>query len=380
MSTPRDSLSLRRSTLWLVLAVAGAVTALISARPWWSSSAPAPAVSVASVTPAPAEVRQRAWQTIQPRLDASDRSAQTQIDRSLAIVNEFFAERSQNSRAFGEEVLALRGKWQFIHSRLPYADKDAHYKFLAQRFEKTIFSPEELRAVIEEAVTAHLAGVEGIENRLLVDIRADLADDASIQALPTIRSDASLQEDFRQLATQVARQVSNDLGVDVLRETGALVTFTVAEVIARRVAVAVAARLGMSAGILSAGAGSSVATLGMGLVACIAVDLGVDWFMRLAGYDPPGQVAQKVQATLEHVRELVVEGDREAVDAYAALRESARQDTDPAVRLAAERAVRNIDRKGLVRGLRAELQGLDQARAEIRRETLRLLILEGCTK
>lgn len=380
MNMPRGSRSLRRSTLWLMLAVAGALTALISARPWGSSAGPAPAVSVALVTPPPAEIRQRAWQTIQPRLEASDLSAQAQIERSLAIVNEFFAQRSQNSRAFGEEVLALRGKWQFIHSRLPYADKDAHYKFLAQRFEKTIFSPEELRSVIEQAVTAHLAGVEGIENRLLVEIRADLADDSSSQALPTIRSDASLQEDFRQLATQVARQVSSDLGVDVLRETGALVTFKVAEVIARRVAVAVATRLGVSAGILSAGAGSSVTTLGVGLVACITVDLGVDWFMRLAGYDPPGQVAQKVQATLEHVRELVVEGDREAVDAYAALRESARQDTDPAVRSAAERAVRNIDRKGLVRGLRAELQGLDQARAEIRRETLRLLILEGRTK
>jgi hypothetical protein len=78
-------------------------------------------------------------------------------------------------------------------------------------------------------------------------------------------------------------------------------------------------RLGVSGGLLAAGAGSSWATFGIGLVAAIVIDIGIDWGMKLAGHDPAGEVASKVEGVLQKVKELLLDGEPQAVEAYKKL-------------------------------------------------------------
>jgi hypothetical protein len=99
-----------------------------------------------------------------------------------------------------------------------------------------------------------------------------------------------------------------------------IVAMEVAAKIAQRVAVAVGARLGASAGVFGTSISSGWATLGISILAAIVVDMSVDWFAKLAGYDPVGQVAEKVEETLGQVQSLLIDGDPEAMQYYMKLR------------------------------------------------------------
>jgi hypothetical protein len=357
--------------------------------PLWPVDCPRPAAPAHGERAAPAAltvqpvdlaaVRARAWEKILPRLAEADAAATAEIDHSLERLHRFFGERKAGTRAFADAVLSLRGKWRFVKARLPWTDDEGHFTFLRERFAQHVFRPDDLKVEMEASVARFASAVQGIENQLLVKVRADLSDSelrAVPDAVPALRGAVVFQQEYAGMLNRVVPVVAGDVNVGLAKE---LSTFLGAEVAARlssRVAVAVGTRLGISAGLLTAGAASGWATFGVGLVAAIVLDISIDWLMKLSGYDPAGEVAAKVNQTLDRVRLMIVRGDPEAHAAYKKLRDLEQRDPVASVRAECGQSADHIAASGNL-GLRFELERLNEVRAKLRREALRRLVLEG---
>jgi hypothetical protein len=323
-------------------------------------------------------LRRQAWDRIARRLPAADQASAGEIEQALRPIGEFFDERQPGVRGFAKATLSLRGKWAFIKSKLPTREAAEHLDYLDRKFSEHVFEPGELKKVIEQAVKDYFKSLDAIENKLLVESRAEIAelDTRAGEWLPFSAGDKLFAAEYRQMIDEIVTDVSRETKLTAGRETVSLIGGEVAAVIAMRVGVAVATKLGIDAGILGTGAASSWATLGLGLAAAIVVDLTVEWAMKVAGHDPVTAVASKVESTLDQVRTLIIDGDPEAFDDYHQLRRLAEIDSDERVRARCAEAVRVIEQSGRL-GLRHELWRVHHERARLREAALRRMVLDA---
>jgi hypothetical protein len=142
----------------------------------------------------------------------------------------------------------------------------------------------------------------------------------------------------------------------------------VAAAVTVRIVSAVAVHLGISGGILSTGAASGMATLGIGLAAGFVLDSPVDFILRQAGYDPAGQIAAKTAETLENIRFLLIEGDQWAHVRYQMIRQLQSDGW--------RQALESLNAEGVL-GLRHEINRLRKLRKSFRDAALKKLIGEG---
>lgn len=253
-------------------------------------------------------VRLAAWeQQVKPRLRQVEEQSKDDVRQSVEQVRAFFAERRQGACGFASDVLSLSGKWAYVKD---YYDAGSHNRFLEESFVRNIFGPDELRAVVESAVSSCISKFQGRENQLLVDIRADLCDGemASPDRLPALLDDVVFRQQYEAMLDQVMPIVSRDLGYTITKEMVAFVGSEIAAQIVTEIATAIAVRLGISGGILGTGAYSGAVTFGVGLVVGILVDMALDWAIRQAGYDPEGEIAAKVVATLDRLESTILDG------------------------------------------------------------------------
>ena len=292
----------RFAYFWLTMgALVGLV--LLTIMQWHISPSAPPLSSQADWQ----HIREQAWEKIQPRLQEADNATQTLADRSTREVEQFFAQHKAGVPGFAETVLSFLSKWTLIKSALPSADREGHRKFIAAQFAQHLFTEEDLQRVMDQAVSDYLHGIEGIENTLLVAIRADLADFPKA-ALPELQSAALFQSGYTRLMAAVETSVQADLHVDVVRESGSLVAGELAAMVTMQVATAVARRLGLSAGMLGTGAASSTVTFGAGLLVGIAVDIVAHrvshWY-----YKPQEKLATQVVEALDRMQLRLIQGD-----------------------------------------------------------------------
>jgi hypothetical protein len=281
--------------------------------------------------------KREVWaERVEPALAAADARTARAIDQSVRAVLDFLAERQAGTRAFAETMLSLRSKWALVKSKAPAfagGDDQAHIRFLNDKFSELVFSDAEFRSALESAVTAYLGSVQAAENELLVTVRADMAD-IPLEALPAARSEQLFRNEFETLARQISPAVARELGVDVVREMSSFV----ASEIATTVLTNLAARLGVSSGLMVAGVSTSWATFGLSIVAAIVVDQVVCWIADEVR-DPAGELEGRMNRLLADIGRLVIEGD------------------------------------GYSPGLRAQLNAFDRARSYVRRTALERLIL-----
>jgi hypothetical protein len=235
------------------------------------------------------------------RLSEADDKSMAALDQRLRPVAELFGKGRKGSKAFADEALSWGGKWALVKGTLGIGGGNAHREFLAEVFARRVFSEQELRDAMEGSVNAYLIDLDGVESEMLVRLRADLADlDHSGQGLPSyLRSDEAFRREYRQLADQVLQTMKTDLGVTMGREVTLLVASEVVTQAALQGARTAAAEMGIEAGVLGAGATSTVATIGIGLVIAVILDYVLDAVFKVAGYDPAAKIAGQVNTSLD---------------------------------------------------------------------------------
>jgi hypothetical protein len=269
----------------------------------------APAVQEAEKQPAPSDaaaVRKK----LEPHFEAAHSASKKALFDANARLHDFLWERRDRSRAFATEALSLRSKWELAKSKLPGTDSDGHLRFLRRRFEEVVFSQKELADVIQSAVEEYVEKLRGIENELLVALQADLGEQelAALGCDLRFNTDGDFMKEYARSLQVVADATARDLGATVGRE---VVTWVAADLVTKvgvSLVTNLAGRLGVSAGILSAGAASTVATLGIGLVAGVVIDALLDWLLLELGYDPVGDVQDEVDLALSEFEQVLLYG------------------------------------------------------------------------
>lgn len=240
---------------------------------------------------ATAEAVRLAKERAGPRIDEADATSLAQVDTRLRVVEVFFDDAKGHAQAFAEDVLGWHSKFALIRGQ--------HEAFLAETFREQFFGPDELTQAMKSAVEAYVAELEAIDNRMLVEIRMDVAD-LPVATLLSSMAEPDLQARYREGCGRIASVTGADLAVDAGR--------AVADVIVGSVVVMIAARMGTSAAVVGTGAATSWWTFGIGLLVGVIVDQIIatvwDWT-----YDPRGQLATMMEEKIDEMRRLVLDGD-----------------------------------------------------------------------
>lgn len=248
-------------------------------------------------------------------------------DKSIEVIHEFFDVAKQNSPRFAERVLGWRSKWALMVDCVPFTDKTRHEKFMNKCFSEEFFTTESLQKTIESAVEFYFQEVESIENTMLVNINQDVPD------LPENSPFRTLTPDELKRVFAVTLQTS---AVQGAKAASASIKSDVAMLVISEVICQIALRLGTSAGILTIGASTSWASMGITMALAVIVDQAVAWIWDWYA-DPEGDIATKMNAELDRIEKMIIEGD------------------------------------GETKGLRETLAELDRQRNELRKETLKTM-------
>lgn len=272
-------------------ALAGTVVLGLSVGAVWLFDGTTSAVpySVSAVAP---RSRAEILEACDAHVRAAEVEASAAVDRHAAEFASFIEERKVGAAAFSRDLVSWGSKWRVVKQYLPFTDSDGHRKYVEGQFAQHIFSEAEIADATQLGVTGGLKDLEAIENRLAVELRSE------IDGRPVSAAKISTVE--RQFAAAM-EQVTSALQWDAAKTVGNLAVAEVAATIGTQVFV----RLGVSAGILGAGAANSWWTLGGGLLLGLAVDGLWQWVD-----DPAGDIERETVLALEQL----------AVDGSAALR------------------------------------------------------------
>lgn len=283
----------------------------------------------------PKRSRAEIEEACQKHVREADSNATAAIKKRASEFSEFIESRKSGAKPFSTDIVSLYGKWRaarpvgetilryaIVYQELvlptawlyemmtgekdpveedldkvlkgePLFDKESHIVFIAEKFDEHIFSSTELAQAMQRCIEGAVKDIEEIENELAVALRKEILgrslkpDEAPIAA-----------EEFR---TAIERLVAASQW-DAAKTVGSLVVSEVAA----QVGTQVLARLGVSAGILGAGAANSWWSFGAALVIGIVVDVIWEWID-----DPAGDIE----------REVITGLDKLSIDASTAIEE-----------------------------------------------------------
>ena len=273
------------------LALAGAVVLGLSIGAVWLFDGMSGIVPYAVPVVAPRS-RAAILEACDAHVLAAEVEARAAVDRHAAEFTSFIGEHKAGAATFSRAMVSWGSKWRVVKQYLPFTDADGHRKYVEEQFATHVFSETEIADATRLAVTASLKDLQAIENRLAVQLRAE------IDGRPVGAAEISTAE--QQFAAAIEQVVSASQW-DAAKTVGNLAVAEVAATVGTQVLV----RLGVSAGILGAGAANSWWTLGGGLLLGLAVDAMWQWID-----DPAGDIERETVLALEQL----------AADGSAALR------------------------------------------------------------
>ena len=299
---------MRRSVIALAVGVALIASAVVVGNAFRGASAiearkPLPRAMVFSPALVPVSDpgltarRRQAHEHAVLLLDQADRDAQQAVTAQIATIATVFAEAKQQTPALADEVLAWSGHWRFLIDHVPGAGTGRHAAFLDAAIARYLFRPEQLTARLDAAVRAYLQAEHAIEDRLLVQLRQDLADLAVPGSGPALDTKA-VSTTLDRLTQVAAAHAGVGLQVGVTRE---LVAWVVCEV---------AARIAVRALVPEALVASAPATLGVGLAAAVVADQALAWSWDYWA-DPRGAMTKALNHQLDECAQRIIVGARE---------------------------------------------------------------------
>lgn len=211
----------------------------------------------------------------------AEANAAAAIKRRATEFSGFIDSRKSGAKPFSKDIISSYGKWRAVKPYLPFTKSEGHKEFVVQKFDEHIFTKQQLGAAVKRAVEGSVKDLESIENELAVALRQEILgrslapDEVPIAA-----------EEFKKA---VERFVAASQW-DAAKSAGSLVVSEVAAQVATQVFV----HLGVSAGILGAGAANSWWSFGAAFVIGIVVDVIWEWID-----DPAGDIEHEMITALD---------------------------------------------------------------------------------
>ena len=212
--------------------------------------------------------------------DANRRATEV-VSRRAAQLSTFIQSRKPGAKPFSEEIVSLRGKWRAAMPFLPFTDKDGHRKFVAEKFEQHLFATADLASAVRQSTEDSIKDLEEIENTLAIALHREVIGGSLAPVDSSMTNDA-----FRKGVSRIVKASR----WDSVKLAGDLVAAELAGQLASRVLV----RIGVSRGILAAGAASSWWSLGAGLAVGLVVDMAWEWMD-----DPRSEIEKETLAVLD---------------------------------------------------------------------------------
>jgi hypothetical protein len=301
--------------------------------------------------------REAAWNAAYKRLIQAEAESRQACDARIAACSAFFTARQRGAGRFAGEVLGLEGKLRATGGMIENGvnavgqyfgygpgGKDSFTRHVESRFRELVISPDQVRQVTREALAGYQDDMRRIEGRVLVDLRADLSDNALAFASP----DAGMllgNDDF--IVRQVASDAAGDLGVS-------LVKLIISSVLSDAVTDKVMDKND-----------SFLKRQGTNFAIGMAMDKALDQAALAGGYDPQKRIEVRVKATLDRLAAEIVEGRKVSSDAFVIMSRWSNLHPDGRVRDAAAKAVAVMERSPGI-GLRARLLSLHWSRVRSR--------------
>lgn len=219
--------------------------------------------------------RKTAEQIAAPHLEKAKRAAEQAIENRLRDIDAFFAAAKKGVPQFAEAALGWRSKFRWLWDHMPLTDSDGHKKLIAAEFEKYIFSRHNLEQALLQTISIYIQEIHNIENKMLVELQADLADFPEYQALSELDKQ-QLRTQFEKAIDSVRRDVQDSIQLDIGLNVASLI---VGEVLARVV----------------------LTRLGLGLVMGIIVDQIISNWL-----DTEGQLIRELNRQLDELHHIIV--------------------------------------------------------------------------
>lgn len=305
-----DSESRKSGTWLLVIGLLGVGMSLSITGPLVHALQPKP-----QPLPTADELPDSLKKIVNHHLDKAATESESSIKEHIKAVDEFFSIAKKGTGPFAEKALGFSSKWRLVIDHMPFTDGDSHQKFIRSKFEEHVFKAGHLEELIQQVVRDYIRSVRNIESKMLVDLRADISDLPTANPLAQL-DDKRLQECYDQALSKAIAKADGELCADASRELGSFL----AGMVLRKVA----ARLGISSGILGAGAASGLATFGVGFAVSLFIDQIVSWVWDWWA-DPQGQLAAEVAKKLDEMNRMIVDGSDDAPGLRACLKEFAQQ-------------------------------------------------------
>jgi hypothetical protein len=216
-------------------------------------------------------------------IEAAYAEAQQVVTKRTTEFSEFIRGQKAGARPFAEDVTSWYGKWRVVNSYLPFADHNGHQKYVQELFETHLLPQAELGTRLKRAVEDAVLDVEGIQNRLAVKLRREIAG-----SLPAHFDSDEVASEFRNSIEHIVAASQ----WDAQKSAGSLVVSEVVSTVGTQVLV----RLGVSAGILGTGAANSWWSFGGSVVIGLVADMLWEWID-----DPTGDVEREVAGAIERL-------------------------------------------------------------------------------
>ncbi|MEQ1936381.1 MAG: hypothetical protein ABL962_21200, partial [Fimbriimonadaceae bacterium] len=166
------------------------------------------------------------------------------------------------------DIVSLYGTWVALKAKLPFADKDGLNKYVVEKFNQHIFSSQDFANAMKRSIGGGIKDIEGIENDLATALRQEILG-RSLGPGEIQKAEVEFRDAIAHLLPEARKGAGTAAG-------GLLAEATT------DIATQVLLRLGVSAGILAAGAASSWWTFGGTLIIGVAVSAIWHWVTKPA--------------------------------------------------------------------------------------------------
>ena len=216
--------------------------------------------------------------------------------------------------ALAESFLGWKAKYNFLYDLLPFIEGGNFKKFINEEMNKCINKPE-LERIIKNTAKRFNDELEEIENKMLVDLRADIS-----RFPETFPIGNSTDANFKELYNKSMQHGIESIKSYLFDGTGSYLTAYIAE----RILITLANRLGVSGSLLGFGFSNSWWNFGLSIIFTAILDQIVgyiwNWFS-----DPHGDLVNNLRVKINKMQKTTSESITESFKKISNERDSLRR-------------------------------------------------------